>query len=106
MHYYRQGIQASGSKFESQVGQTIKKSPIDKYTLGHLAWGGVLAALGVPFWGVFAMSIGFELLEQPLKVHLPELFPEPLRDPIGNQVMDTVGVLTGWSVIRLAMYGG
>lgn len=95
MEYYRQGV----------IGQVGQKSPVDKYTLGHLAWGGVLAALGVPFWGVFAMSVGFELLEQPLKVHLPGLFPEPVRDSIENQIMDTVGVLSGWGIVRMAMGG-
>ena len=93
--YYRQGL-------TSEV-KIVKKSPIDRYIIGHLAWGGILAASGVPFWGAFALSVGFEILEQPLKEHIPSLFPEPIKDPIGNQVMDTVGVLTGWSIIRYAM---
>ena len=79
---------------------TVPKSPIDKYTLGHLAWGAILASIGVPFWGAATLSVLFELAENPLKKHIPIIFPEPIPDPIGNQVMDTVGVLAGWALIR------
>ncbi len=78
----------------------VPKSPIDVYTIGHLAWGAILASIGVPFWGAFAASVVFEIVENPMKKHIPQLFPETVLDPPGNQVMDTVGVLAGWALIR------
>lgn len=81
----------------------VPKSPIDKYTLGHMAWGAVLATVGIPFWGAFVASVVFEMIENPMKKHIPFIFPEPIPDPIGNQVMDTIGVLTGWAIVRSAM---
>lgn len=90
--YYRQEV-------KRQVPE-VAKSPIDKFTLGHMAWGGILAVVGIPFWGAFFASVVFEAIENPLKEKIPELFPEPVFDPPGNMVMDTLGVLAGWSLIN------
>jgi len=90
--YYRQGVR--------RAVPAASKSPIDKYTLGHMAWGAILAAIGVPFWGAAMLSVAFEIVENPLKKHIPFIFPEPILDSIGNQVMDTVGVLAGWSLAK------
>lgn len=92
MSYYQIGLETK-----------VKKVPVDIYTLGHMAWGGALAAMGVPFWVVVGLGVGFELLEQSMKEHFPGMFPEPIQDSIAGQVTDVGAVIVGWGIVRYAM---
>lgn len=78
---------------------TIK--PIDRFTLGHVAWGIIFALMGVGFWTVTIGAILFELIENSVKRQLPWIFPEPKPDTFANATIDALAWVAGWGIIQL-----
>lgn len=74
--------------------------PIDRYTPLHIGVGAGLAYLGFSFPTTLAISIGWELVERPLKRHAPAIFPNPTMDGPANSIMDVVANLAGWYLVK------
>lgn len=64
----------------------------------HVATGSVLGARGGSAMGALALSVFWEMSEQPMKRRLPALFPIPQEDTRLNSFFDTVGWMGGWYV--------
>lgn len=77
------------------------QAPIDRYTIGHLAFGTMLGLARVPWWAALGTTIAFEyLIEDELKKVLPKMFPVPTQDSPENSLLDSVAVMLGWALIR------
>ena len=73
------------------------QAPIDRYTLGHLAFGTMLGLARVPWWGALGMTLVFEHgLEDAMKKAVPAIFPVPTRDSPANRTYDSIAVMLGW----------
>lgn len=69
---------------------------VDRFTLVHGAVGAGLGALGLPWWAAIAVTLGWELVERPLKDHYPQMFPHSTQDTMDNVVGDVAAFMLGW----------
>ena len=77
------------------------QAPVDRYTVGHLAFGTMLGLARVPWWAALATTLVFEhVLENPMKKAMPKIFPVPTRDSPANSAIDSVAVMLGWWLTR------
>jgi len=77
------------------------QATIDRYTLGHLAFGVMLGLARVPWWGALGTTLVFEYgLENAMKAAVPRIFPVPTRDSASNRVADSAAVMVGWWLMR------
>ena len=72
---------------------------LDRYTIGHAAIGGVYGALGLPWHTALLLVIGWEVIENPLKDRIPELFPDSCHDTIENAVADAAASMVVWALV-------
>ncbi len=79
----------------------INYIPVDRFTLIHFMIGTVYGLLDLQFWWVFIFAVVWELIENPLKVYFPQIFPRGTADTFQNAMMDCVAVLSGWFLVRL-----
>ncbi|MEZ4815495.1 MAG: hypothetical protein R3A80_09865 [Bdellovibrionota bacterium] len=77
---------------------SINYSFVDRFTLVHFCIGSLYGLLGTSFVFVLLLAIGWELVENPLKVLFPKVFPEASADTLQNSIGDTLAVLSGWWV--------
>lgn len=80
----------------SNVTDGVNQAPIDRFTLGHFAVGIGLAAAGASPSTALVMAIGWELIEGPLKVRTPAVFPNPSPDSPANASLDAAAMMLGW----------
>lgn len=78
----------------------INGKPVDRFTFGHAALGGVLAVAGVSAPAALAVAVIWELVETPAKRARPDLFPNPSADTAANAVLDVAAVMIGWGIAR------
>ena len=77
------------------------QAPLDRYTIGHLAWGTMLGLAQVPWWGALSSTLLFEyVLEDRWKAACPAVFPVPTQDSPANRVLDSTAVMLGWWLMR------
>ena len=70
---------------------------VDRYTWAHFAWGVILGAARMPWWGAAGTAVGWELAERPLKRRVPQLFPaKGTQDSLQNSIGDAVAMMGGW----------
>jgi len=79
----------------------INYPPVDRFTAAHYAWGVIMGAARLPWWGALTIAIGWEILERPLKRAVPGAFPHSTQDTVANAVGDAVGMMAGWGTWRL-----
>lgn len=75
--------------------------PVDRYTLGHGMVGFLAGLRGVPWYWTLATAIGWELVENPLKRALPEVFPVAVPDTLENAGLDVAAWMAGWGLAQL-----
>ena len=73
---------------------------IDRFTLVHFIIGVGYGLLGLGFGWTLFLAIAWELIENPLKVHLPFIFPHGTADTLQNSVGDSLAVILGWALIH------
>lgn len=78
----------------------INHATVDRFTLGHVAIGVIMGLVNVPPTWAWAVAIGWELLERPLKKNIPEIFPHPEQDTLPNAIGDIAAMLIGYNAIR------
>ncbi len=76
----------------------INYSLIDRFTFVHFMIGFCYELLGFGFGLVVLLAIAWEFLENPLKAHLPFIFPNGTADTLQNSVGDTLAVILGWTI--------
>ena len=75
---------------------------LDRYSILHAASGAFLAARDVPAVGTFLLATTFELVELPLKKHIPIVFPVPTYDTKANAMRDVLAAMVGWGLVTTA----
>jgi hypothetical protein len=68
--------------------------------LVHTFIGVAYGLLALSSVGVLGLAVAWELLENPLKVRVPALFPHATRDTLRNSFGDVLAVMFGWGVAR------
>lgn len=84
------------------LGITPNVDPVDKFTLGHAAFGFMLGLWGAPWWAALVGTLGFELIENfVLKPAIPQIFPVGRPDTFANSTCDSLAWMSGWGAARL-----
>lgn len=78
----------------------INRAIVDRYTIGHFSLGVLYGTLKMPWWLALIFTVGFEIVERPLKRHSPMFFPAPSQDSLANSIGDSTAVMLGWAVGR------
>jgi hypothetical protein len=73
----------------------------DRFTLVHFTLGFFYAAIGLPFVIGLGLAVLWELVENPLKVYAPKVFPNATADTLQNSLGDTLAVCCGWWVFSI-----
>lgn len=68
----------------------------DRFTFVHALVGVGLGTVGLPILPAVLVAAGWEVVERPLKDHVPALFPHATQDTWRNIVGDVAGMLAGW----------
>lgn len=77
------------------------QSPVDMYTLFHVAVGSFSRMAGLSFETTIAMSLAFEWWIEPMyKEKYPGIFPVPSQDTPINSAVDTAAVALGWKMFK------
>ena len=74
----------------------INHTLFDRFTLVHFAIGVAYGLLGLGLWSTLALAIVWELIENPMKFHLPLIFPHGTKDTLQNSTGDSLAVMAGW----------
>ena len=80
----------------------VNKDPVDRFTLVHVAVGGLYGASGLSWPVALALSIGYELAEKTFKNQFPEIFPSASFDTPVNKVIDVAANMIGWGLVVTA----
>jgi len=83
----------------------VNYSFVDRFTLVHATFGAGYAFLGLSFAVAVILALAWELVEDPLKAHLPVFFPHATGDRLRNAVGDFLAVLGGWFIVRYWVQG-
>jgi hypothetical protein len=79
---------------------------VDRYTVGHAAFGVLGGLARLPWWGMLASGLVWDLIiERQFKDAWPELFPNPTQDTWQNIAGDTVAMMAGWKLANLLPEG-
>lgn len=78
----------------------INGDPIDRFTIGHAAFGYFLGNKGLSFEKTLLIAVGWEVAERVLKNQFPKVFPNPTQDTFANASLDVVAVIGGWKLGR------
>lgn len=71
---------------------------VDRWTGVHFGVGYVLGRLNAPWWVEIMLSVGWEIVEVPLKKRVPAIFPASTIDSPQNKIGDVVAMTLGWAV--------
>jgi hypothetical protein len=75
---------------------------VDRYTLGHFMVGFLSGMRGViPWYGSLALAVGWELIENPLKQAVAQIFPVAIPDTIENAAIDVAAWMAGFGASQL-----
>lgn len=73
-----------------------KESAFDRFTIGHAAFGYLLAGARIPAKYAIPIIIGWEYVETPLKRDRPEWFPQAIPDSFENALVDALAAFGGF----------
>lgn len=73
----------------------------DRYTVAHYATGIGLGVMRLKWWQALLFSVGWEIIETPLKRAIPGAFPYSSEDTLVNALGDTIGMMAGWGSWQL-----
>lgn len=74
----------------------VNKKPLDRFTVGHAAFGYLLAGARVPNLMAIGTIVGWEIVERYMKRERPEWFPNPSQDTFLNASFDIMAALSGY----------
>lgn len=74
----------------------INYPPFDQFTAAHFVVGMALNALGLSRTQAAVVSVGWELVERPLKRELPSIFPHSTQDTLPNMIGDAIAMYLGY----------
>lgn len=60
-----------------------------------------MGVLRAPWWIAFAVAVGWEFAERPLKNHVFYKMTNSTQDTLANSVVDVAATMTGWGAARL-----
>jgi hypothetical protein len=69
----------------------------DRYTIAHGCVGVGLGVMRAKWWQALLFTIGWEIIETPLKRAFPRAFPYSSEDSLANAVGDSMAVMAGWA---------
>lgn len=74
---------------------------LDRFTIGHGAFGLLMGLGRVPWWAALTVAVGWEFAERGLKDAVPVAFPNATQDTFSNAIFDAMAVMAGWTAIQL-----
>lgn len=78
----------------------INRSPVDRFTLLHVAAGMAAGAVRLPWWLTLVGSLAFEVMENGVQPATPSIFAGSApSDSLSNSVGDTLAVMLGWGLV-------
>lgn len=79
---------------------------VDRYTAGHAAFGVLGGLARLPWWGMLASGLAWDLvIERKFKDLWPEIWPNSTQDTWQNITGDTIAMMLGWKVANLLPNG-
>jgi hypothetical protein len=72
----------------------------DVFSLVHLGGGIFFGAIGLGFFPMLALAVGWEFAERVLKDCIPHVFVHPAQDTIVNACGDILMAMAGWGIGR------
>ncbi|HVV50168.1 MAG TPA: hypothetical protein VHO06_10950 [Polyangia bacterium] len=76
----------------------INYAPFDRYSLFHGLVGLAAGLVGLGFWPMLGIAVGWEIVEHVLKNLVPAVFAYPTQDTLANSVGDVLSALYGWAL--------
>ncbi len=77
----------------------VNYNAMDRFTFIHFGIGCLYGFAGLPFWSALVFAVGWELIENYLKIKLTFLFPNPTADTLRNSIFDSIAVVLGWALV-------
>jgi hypothetical protein len=74
---------------------------IDRYTAAHLGLGTLYGIIGQPWWVALGTAVVWEVIERPLKRHVPSVFPAESQDSLANSAADVAATMLGWGMVAV-----
>lgn len=93
--------QSTSKKVKAAKPGEVNYSLIDRFTFAHLIIGVTYYLIGFDLLWVLVFAIVWELIENPLKLHLTFIFPHATADTYGNAIFDTIAVVLGWCLVYI-----
>ena len=90
-----------GNPGREAVAGEINYPAVDRFTAAHYAWGVILGAARLPWWGAAIFAVGWEFVERPLKRAMPKAFPHSTQDTIANATGDAIAMMAGYGTWQL-----
>lgn len=74
----------------------------DKFSIAHASAGALLGFTPLPWWGVLALTVGFEVVEPWMQDAFPQWRLSSTRETTANAIGDVaIAMLTWWLVKRV-----
>jgi hypothetical protein len=72
---------------------------VDRFTFVHFGIGVLYGYLTLGFGWVALLAVGWEVVEDQLKLRVPRVFPHATADTWKNSLGDVLAVLSGWVLL-------
>lgn len=73
----------------------------DRFTIGHGMVGFLLGLAQVPWWLVLGQAVVWDIVENPLKRALPQVFPDARPDTLPHVLVDISACMAGFGLTKL-----
>ncbi len=73
---------------------------IDRWTVGHVGVGTWMGLLRFPWWGALLVSVGWEIIERPLKDRIFWKMTGATQDTLPNAIVDVIATMAGWGIMK------
>jgi hypothetical protein len=74
----------------------------DLFSLVHMSAGAAFGALGLGFFPMLVLAMGWEIAEHVMKDCIPHVFVHPSQDTLLNACGDVLVTMVGWTLGRFA----
>jgi hypothetical protein len=80
----------------------VNHALFDLFSLVHMSAGVAFGALGLGFFPMLILAMGWEIAEHVMKDCIPRVFVHPSQDTLTNAAGDVLVTMVGWTMGRFA----